>query len=76
MVYRRSGKIYASGFQSGLYELSSDALMLSQEHITAVYGWTSVAIVAFLLVYLFGRSAVDAAKSVFTGVYQVRDCKK
>ncbi|KAL3909538.1 MAG: hypothetical protein SGARI_002553, partial [Bacillariaceae sp.] len=42
----------------------------TQESITAIYGWTSVAIVAFLLIYLFGRSAVDLAKSIFTGIYQ------
>jgi len=42
----------------------------SQELITYVYGWTAVAVVAVIVVYLFGRSAVDLAKSIFTGVYQ------
>ncbi|KAG7353426.1 hypothetical protein IV203_002781 [Nitzschia inconspicua] len=41
-----------------------------QARITAVYGWTSVVIVAFLVIYLFGRSAGDLAMFIFTGVYQ------
>lgn len=45
---------------------------IHQANITAVYGWTSVLIVSVLVIYLFGRSAFDLARSIFTGVYQVR----
>jgi hypothetical protein len=42
-----------------------------QDFITTVYGWTSVAVVIAVVLWLFGRSAIDLAKSIFTGVYQV-----
>jgi hypothetical protein len=72
VVFSESGKLMLEALSTLSYVNSGFLTFFQQVRVTNIYGWTAVAIVIATILYVFGRSFLDLAKSLVTGVYQVR----